>query len=399
MAEKEAEAGNLRRGPAYTNRKGNRNMRIEKFKVEEWMNLNETKAKYNIAETCVDSVSIDELFEIAGKDKKEFLDAVCSRRMTYGDIYGAEGFKRGVASLYGNIEPSQIITTHGASGANHMVCYSLVDPGDAVVSVMPTYQQLYSIPESYGAKVRALKLKKEEGFIPDLGRLRALVNKKTKLICINNPNNPTGALIPEETMLGIADIAREVGAYVLCDEVYRFLSQKDCRQAPITDIYEKGISVGSMSKVFSLAGLRLGWIATRDKEAMGEILLHRDYDTISCGMLDEALAAVALEAKEKLLERSRKIVRENLEILDKWIASEPMFSYVKPECGTTALVYYDADIPSEEFCARLLAETGAFLTPGSCFDEEYCFRIGYACEKEELKEGLAKLGEFAKALK
>lgn len=373
-------------------------MKIATFKVEEWMNLNETKAKYNIAETCVDSVSLDELFSLAGRDRREFFDTLSRRRMTYGAIFGAEELKAAICGLYRSAGADDVVTTHGAAGANHLALYSLVEPGDAVVSVMPTYQQLYSIPESYGAKVRILKLKREENFLPDLDRLRTLVNEKTKVICINNPNNPTGALMPEETLRGIVGIARRVGAYVICDEVYRFLTQEEGYPESIADLYEKGIAVGSMSKVFSLAGLRLGWIATRSREAMREILLHRDYDTISCGMIDEALATVALEAKEAIIARNRAIVRENLAILDEWIAKEPRFSYVKPQCGTTALLYCDVDMPSEEFCARLLAETGAFLTPGSCFDEEHCFRIGYACSKEELKEGLAKLSEFVRGL-
>lgn len=373
-------------------------MKIATFKVEEWMNLNETKAKYNIAETCVDSVSLDELFSLAGRGRREFFDTLSRRRMTYGAIFGAEELKAAICGLYRSAGADDVVTTHGAAGANHLALYSLVEPGDAVVSVMPTYQQLYSIPESYGAKVRILKLKREENFLPDLDRLRTLVNEKTKVICINNPNNPTGALMPEETLRGIVGIARRVGAYVICDEVYRFLTQEEGYPESIADLYEKGIAVGSMSKVFSLAGLRLGWIATRSREAMREILLHRDYDTISCGMIDEALATVALEAKEAIIARNRAIVRENLSILDEWIAKEPRFSYVKPQCGTTALLYCDVDMPSEEFCARLLAETGAFLTPGSCFDEEHCFRIGYACSKEELKEGLAKLSEFVKGL-
>lgn len=373
-------------------------MKIETFKVEEWMNDYETKAKYNIAETCVDSVSADELFSLAGEDRQAFFDKLSQRRLTYGEIRGAAAVREGIAGLYTGLSPCDIVTTHGAAGANHLVLYSLVEPEDTIVSVMPTYQQLYSIPRSYGAHVRILKLKKEDKFQPDLERLRTLVNKKTKVICINNPNNPTGALMPEETLRAVADIAKSVGAYLLCDEVYRLLTQEDIKTPSVADIYEKGISVGSMSKVFSLAGLRLGWIATRSKEAMNEILIHRDYDTISCGMIDEALAAVALRAKEALLARSRSIVRENLALLDEWVAREARFSYVKPQCGTTALLYCDADIPSEEFCKRLLAETGVLLTPGSCFGEEHCFRIGYACDREELINGLKKLSEFTAKL-
>ena len=134
-------------------------MYIKPFAVEEWMNEYEDNARYNIAETCVDSVSVDELFALTGEDKEAFLRDICARRLTYGHIYGAPEFKKGVAALYRTIAPEEIITTHGAAGASHHVFYSLVEPGDRVVSIMPTYQQLYSIPESYGADLHLLHLK------------------------------------------------------------------------------------------------------------------------------------------------------------------------------------------------------------------------------------------------
>ena len=126
-------------------------MNIKPFLVEEWMNAYETGAKYNIAETCVDSVSLDELFALTGTDKESFLADFCQRRLTYGHIEGNPDFLNGVCGLYKTIRPENVVTTHGASGANHHVFYSLVNPGDRVISIMPTYQQLYSIPESYGA--------------------------------------------------------------------------------------------------------------------------------------------------------------------------------------------------------------------------------------------------------
>ena len=199
-----------------------------------------------------------------------------------------------------------------------MYSYSLISPGDRVVSIMPTYQQLYSIPESYGADVQILHLSKENNYLPDLEKLRRLVTPKTKMICINNPNNPTGALMSEQMLREIVEIARSADAWILCDEVYRHLSQEDGWCPSIVDLYEKGISVSSMSKVFSLAGLRLGWIATHDMNVVKSCLSHRDYNLVSCGVFDEMLAAAALKHRDKLLERSRKIVRENLQILDDW---------------------------------------------------------------------------------
>lgn len=369
-------------------------MKIKPFAVEEWMNAWEVGAKYNIAETCVDSISMNELFELTGEDKTEFLNRLCARRLSYGDIEGLPEFRKGVCGLYKTLNIENIVPTHGASGANHHVFYSLISPGDRVVSIMPTYQQLYSIPESYGADVQILYLSKENNYLPDLEKLRRLVTPKTKMICINNPNNPTGALMSEQMLREIVEIARSADAWILCDEVYRHLSQEDGWCPSIVDLYEKGISVSSMSKVFSLAGLRLGWIATHDMSVVKSCLSHRDYNLVSCGVFDEMLAAAALKHRDKLLERSRKIVRENLQILDDWVGSEPHVSYVKPKAGTTALVYYDLDISSYEFCEEMYKKTGAFVTPGDCFEVPHSMRIGYAYGKQDLIDGLKAISEY-----
>lgn len=369
-------------------------MKIKPFAVEEWMNAWEVGAKYNIAETCVDSISMNELFELTGEDKTEFLNRLCARRLSYGDIEGLPEFRKGVCGLYKTLSIENIVPTHGASGANHHVFYSLISPGDRVVSIMPTYQQLYSIPESYGADVQILHLSKENNYLPDLEKLRRLVTPETKMICINNPNNPTGALMSEQLLREIVEIARSADAWILCDEVYRHLSQEDGWCPSIVDLYEKGISVSSMSKVFSLAGLRLGWIATHDMSVVKSCLSHRDYNLVSCGVFDEMLAAAALKHRDKLLERSRKIVRENLQILDDWVSSEPHVSYVKPKAGTTALVYYDLDIPSYEFCEEMYKKTGAFVTPGDCFEVPHSMRIGYAYGKQDLIDGLKAISEY-----
>ena len=369
-------------------------MEIKPFKVEQWMNEYEVGARYNIAETCVDSISLDELFALTGQDKAAFLNDFCARRLTYGDIEGAPAFREGICRLYRTLSPGQIIPTHGAAGANHHIFYSIVNPGDRVVSVMPTYQQLYSIPQSFGADVQLLHLSHENGFLPDLDQLRRLAVPGTKLICINNPNNPTGALMSNDTLREIVDIARQVGAYVLCDEVYRHLTQGEEWSQSIADLYEKGISVSSMSKVFSLAGLRLGWIATKDQQVLQSCMSHRDYDLISCGMFDEAVAALALANAPLLLRRNRGIVRENLAVLDRWVDAQPLVHYTRPQAGTTALVYYDLDIPSYDFCKEMYRATGAFVTPGDCFEQEHCVRVGYACDRKTLEEGLAAFGDF-----
>ena len=373
-------------------------MNIKPFAVEEWMNEYETGARYNIAETCVDSVSLDELFALTGESKDEFLSRFCATRLTYGDIWGSDALREGVCRLYRTIRPDEVVLTHGAAGANHHVFCSLISAGDRVVSIMPTYQQLYSIPEAIGADVAIMHLKQENHYMPDLDELKALVTPGTKMVCINNPNNPTGALMSRELLEQIIEIARGVDAYVLCDEVYRHLTQADGWCESVADLYEKGISVSSMSKVFSLAGIRMGWIATHDKAAVKAFLSHRDYNLISCGMFDDAVASLALRHSDKMIRRNQAIVRENLAILDEWVQAHPHFYYTKPQAGTTALVYYDYDIPSYEFCERLYHGTGSFVTPGDCFEQPHSMRIGYACDAQTLKDGLAALADLAETL-
>lgn len=371
-------------------------MKIKPFKVEQWMNEYEMDAVYNIAETCVDSISLNELLEMAGLDRNTIFEEISGSRLTYGYITGNPRFKKAILGLYDGLTEEQILTTNGGIGANNLVLQTIVNSGDKVVSIIPTYQQLYSIPESLGADVTVIYLKKEDAYLPDMELLRKVVTDDTKLITLNNPNNPTGAIIPEEMMLEIVELARKHDAYLMCDEVYRGLSQDGSRQKSVAELYEKGVGTSSMSKVFSLAGLRLGWIATRNHELMEALMSHRDYSIISCGMLDEIIGAVALEHKDKLLERNIAIIKKNLSILDEWIQKHPRFSYVKPKAGTTALVYYDYDIDSYDFCIGLMEHSKTFVTPGDCFEYEKSFRIGYASSTEVLIKGLEMMEDYVK---
>lgn len=370
-------------------------MKIKVFGVEQWMNEWETKCAYNVAETCVESITVKELLQMAGVTPEQMTQDLMSKKLTYGWIEGSTKVRELIAGLYQKQSAVNVVTTHGCIGANMLIHETIVEPGDHVISVIPTYQQHYSIPESFGANIETLRLKPENGFLPDLNELRAMVKPDTKLICINNPNNPTGALMDEAMLREICDIARSVDAWLLCDEVYRGLTQSEEYSPSVADLYEKGISTGSMSKVFSLAGLRFGWIAA-PKELIAAVLYHRDYNTISVGMLDEYFAELALGAKDKILERNRAIIRENLQILDDWVKTTPRVSYVKPKAGTTAFVHIDTKLTSHEFCERLVKEKGVMFTPGSALHTEGFVRIGYANNKEVLKKGLELTSEFLK---
>ncbi len=368
-------------------------MKIRDFGVEIWMNRYENDCELNLAETCVESLTVEELLEMAGK-KDTILAELLPMKLTYGAIEGSERLRRLIAAMYGKQAMENVVVTHGAIGANALVHETLVEPGDRVISVLPTYQQHYSIPESFGADVQILKLSAEQGFLPDLAELRRLATPGTKLICLNNPNNPTGSLMDRDFLIEVVEIARACGAWILCDEVYRGTDQEgDGMTASIADLYEKGISTGSMSKTYSLAGLRLGWIVG-PKDLLSAVSIHRDYNTISVGMLDDHFAAIALENRDKILARSQAITRTNLAILAEWMEGEPLISWVKPKSGTTALLKYDLPLTSETFCIKLLETTGVMLTPGSAMDMEGHLRIGYTNGEAVLREGLARISAF-----
>lgn len=371
-------------------------MKIRDFGVEMWMNAYENDCTHNLAETCVRSLTVEELLDLSGK-REETLEQLVQTRLTYGDIPGSPRLRQAIAGLYQAMSPERVTITNGAIGANALTMLTLVEPGDRVISVLPTYQQHYSIPESIGAQVDILQLREENGWLPDLDELRGLVKKaggKVRLININNPNNPTGSVMEEPVLREIAGIARDAGAWLLCDEVYRGLChQGDAYTASVADLYEKGISTGSMSKVYSLAGLRLGWIAG-PRELTERLERQRDYHIISVGRLDDLLASVALESREAISARNLGICREGGRLLAEFVAGEPHISYVKPKGGTTAFLRYDLPMESAELCRRLQKETGVMLLPGSALDMEGYLRIGYCNDPEITEAGLARFGEW-----
>lgn len=371
-------------------------MKIRDFGVEMWMNAYENDCTHNLAETCVRSLTVEELLDLSGK-REETLEQLVQTRLTYGDIPGSLRLRQAIAGLYRIMSPERVTITNGAIGANALTMLTLVEPGDRVISVLPTYQQHYSIPESIGAQVDILQLREENGWLPDLDELRGLVKKaggKVRLININNPNNPTGSVMEEPMLREIAGIARDAGAWLLCDEVYRGLChQGDPYTASVADLYEKGISTGSMSKVYSLAGLRLGWIAG-PRELTERLERQRDYHIISVGRLDDLLASVALESREAISARNLAICREGGRLLAEFVAGEPHISYVKPKGGTTAFLRYDLPMESAELCRRLQKETGVMLLPGSALDMEGYLRIGYCNDPGITEAGLARFGEW-----
>jgi aspartate/methionine/tyrosine aminotransferase len=204
----------------------------------------------------------------------------------------------------------------------------------------------------------------------------------------------------DEAMLReIAGIAGAVGAWLYCDEAYRFMAHGVKPAPSVVDIYERGVVSCGLSKCFSLAGLRLGWLAG-PKAFMAEVSKRRDYTTISCGRIDDTLGAIAVKNRDKIFARNLAIVRRCAAALDEWVNSEPRIDYVKPSAGTTAFLRYDYAITSKNFCERLFKKDGTFLLPGRCFGGEFdrYLRIGYAYSPDVLERGLKNVSAFLREL-
>ncbi len=363
-------------------------MYIDKFKVEEWFNKYEKDAVYDLADTCVESLSINELYALIGKSNL-YCDEIFDKKLNYGAIHGSERLKQAISTLYSSQKMNNITITHGAIGANHLVMLSLIEPGDKVVSVVPTYQQHYSIPKSFGANVEMFFLEEKNNWLPDIDKLEKFVKNDTKIICLNNPNNPTGAVIPDNMLKDIVEIARKSNAYILCDEVYRGLNHNgNSFSVSIADIYEKGISTGSMSKVFSLAGLRLGWIVANN-EIIEKINQQREYNTISVGILDDYFASLAIENKDLIINRNLNKIKTGKKILLDWANSDANIDLIPPSGGTTAFVKYNVDISSTILCSKLQKETGIMILPGETLELDGYLRIGYGNNFEQLEKALS----------
>lgn len=376
-------------------------MYIKPFGVERWLSLYETNVTYNLTSTSIIPFSLNELIELANIDKKQVEEDIFSLRLSYGSIKGSSEYLSGIADLYEQITPEQVISTHGGVGASHLTMMTLIEPEDHVVVILPAYQQIYSVPESIGAQVDYLFMKKNEShdYLIDLEELNALVTAKTKAICLNNPNNPTGDVISDQDLKKIIEIARKNDAYLICDEAYRGLEHQEGFSLSVADAYEKGVSLGSMSKAFAMAGLRLGWIATQDKWLIEAVEIHRDYTMISCGGLDEYIAGLALKNKQVICQRNLSIVKHRVSLFNDWINQESKLTCVSPKGGTVALPYYDSQLSSEEFCRQAVEQKSVLLMPGSVFELENCFRMGCAREPEEVfLKGLEQVSDFLKQL-
>lgn len=376
------------------NEKGSR-VKIEPFALERWMTTWETQVEYDIAESGIMPLTVDELLDfLPPTERAAALAALLGTRLGYSEAPGSLALRSALAATYRDTGPEQILITTGAIEANFLLFNVLLEPGDHVIAVHPAYQQLYSVPRAIGCDVSLwpIHVSATAGFRYDLDALERLVTPRTRLIVLNTPHNPTGAFLDAEGLRRVYALAESVGARVLCDEAYRWLELPDGAPLPppMRDLGARGISVGTFSKPFGLPGLRIGWLAA-PAEIVAECWALRDYVSLSPGKLNDALAVLAFRHRERIIARTRSIVAQNLATAGRWFAEQAdLVSWNPPRAGLLALLRYRLDIPSRELADRLAGEYSVMLAPGAAFGYEYHLRLGVGQDPTIFAEGLAR---------
>ena len=372
-------------------REEQKRVRLEPFQLERWMTTYEMNVRWDIAESGIFPMSTHELLDLLPPEERQAeLTRLLDIRLGYSEACGSAELRQLIAATYEDTSPNQVLVTTGAIEANFLLFNELLSPGDRVVIVDPAYQQLQSVPRAIGADVALWRLRAENDFRFDLDELRRLATPGTRMIVINTPHNPTGALLSEDELKEIYALAEERDVWVLSDEAYRWLGLPDSPPLapPLRNLGPRAISVGTFSKPFGLPGLRIGWIAAPDDVAQRCWGL-RDYVSLSPGKLNDALAALAFRHRDQIAARTRSIVTENLLVAERWFAENAdLVSWMPPRGGLLALMKYELDIPSLELANRLAEEYSVMLAPGSAFGYEGYLRIGVGQGPEIFAKGL-----------
>jgi aspartate/methionine/tyrosine aminotransferase len=367
-------------------------MRIAEFALERFFARWEFAVSHLLCASDVEGWRMADLLSLADDETAALWAGL---RLGYTEAPGHPLLRAEIATLYDTIERDEVLVFAGAEEAIFCLSNVLLGPGDHAVVTWPGYQSLYQVGRSAGADVTLHELREADGWALDADRLIAALRPTTRLVVVNAPHNPTGMLPTLAEWARLTGELEDRGIHLLADEVYRFLELDETdRLTAGADAFARGISLGVMSKSFALAGLRIGWLATRDRDLLARCAAFKDYTTICSSAPAEILALIGLRARDVVLGRSRRIVEANLGHLDRFFAEHAdRFSWVRPRGGSIGFPrLLDAE-PIDAFAARLVAAEGVLLLPGSQFGfEGNHFRIGFG--REDLPEALAGLERF-----
>lgn len=370
-------------------------MRLRPFELEAHFSKWEFRARHHLAASDVESFGLRELLALAEEaDLADWND----HRLGYVETWGSEALRGAIATTYAGLGPEHVLAFAGAEEGLFCAMHALLGPDDHAIVTVPNYQSMETVPLSLAARVDGIGLRPENGWRLDLDELVRLFRPNTRLVCINFPHNPTGAVLDRETFSSLVRLCAERGIHLFGDEVYRGLERNLSGRPPqAAEAYERGLSLGVLSKAYGLAGLRVGWVATKDRAALERMEKLRHYLSICNAAPSERLAVIALKARDRILATQRARVHANLERLRTFFAAHAdRYEWSEPAGGCIAFPRYVGPEGVEAHCQRLLEQASVLLLPASVYRSELLptpvdrFRVGFG--RATLEEGLAAWG-------
>jgi aspartate/methionine/tyrosine aminotransferase len=369
-------------------------MRIADFALERYFARWEFAVDHLLCASDVQGYPMADLIELADDETRAMWEGLA---LGYTESTGHPLLRAEIAALHDGLEADDVLVFAGAEEAIFCLANTLLAPGDHAIVTWPGYQSLYEVARASGADVTLHELREDAGWALDVELLRRQVTPATRLIVINVPHNPTGMLADRATFDAVVEIAESSGAHLLVDEVYRYLEvDVDDRLPAGADVATRGISLGVMSKSFAMAGLRIGWLATRDRDLLDRCARFKDYTTICSSAPSEVLALIGLRARDTVLDRSRRIVADNLAILDGFFEEwGDRFAWVRPRAGSVGFPRLTVPgVSIDEWAAGLVEAEGVLLLPGSQFGYGgNHFRLGFG--RTDLSAALDRLERHA----
>ncbi len=366
---------------------------FQTFDMERLMSKHEQTVDYNLSESGVHPLRLEELLDYRPGEMGKILEV----ELNYPHVNGIPELRETIAGMYDGATSDNVLVTVGAIEANYLTTRMLLGPGDEIVVMLPNYMQIWGIARNSGYRIATFDLQADRGWAPDLAELEEQVTPQTRMIAVCNPNNPTGAILSEEEMDAIVGAADRAGAWILADEVYAGAERLTDTQTPsFYGRYDKVIAVGSMSKAYGLPGLRVGW-AVGPGEAIDELWKLHEYTTLSATALSNHLAALALspEVRPRILERTRGYIRRGFPVLERWAKEQgDLFQLTPPGAAAIAFLRYDLEVGSTELVDRLRVEKSVLVVPGDVFGMDRYLRISYGLPMEYLETALGRLGEL-----
>ncbi|MDD3268368.1 MAG: aminotransferase class I/II-fold pyridoxal phosphate-dependent enzyme [Syntrophomonadaceae bacterium] len=369
-------------------------MRIADFELERYFARYEFSSAYLLCCSDCETLTVADVLQLEGEEAKtKFMKL----GLGYTESPGSEELRCQIAGIYDHMDVENILVTAGAEEAIFIFMNTILGLGDHVIVQYPCYQSLGEVARSIGCEVSHWEMEEAKGWEPDLESLKHMIKPNTRAVIVNLPHNPTGYLLPRQNFSNLVEILRERNILLFSDEVYRLLEYHDLERLPAAcDIYENAVSLGVMSKAYGLAGLRIGWVASRNPKIIRAMAAFKDYTTICNSAPSEFLAAIALKHSDSIVRRNQDIIKHNLLLLDDFFAQySGLFSWVRPKAGPIAFPSLEWPGGVDAFCSDLNTASGVLLLPSSCFGfGNRNFRIGFG--RKNMPEALEQLQNFLK---